>query len=187
MYQLIPIGHFAQLTHLSIKALRMYAKEGFLQPIYVDPESGYRYYTLAQAALAARIRLLRLVDMPLEEIREVLQATDPEMVRTHLTSHLQRITDRMARDQQSLLLLQRLLEKPDAFLPFTVKVKEVADQPLLSLCTHAASGTFGQAIRSAFGELFTYAREMGSTLPNNPRLSSFTSTLPRSTKKWGLI
>ena len=61
MTNLIPIGRFAQITHLSVKALRIYAQEGLLQPIYVDPESGYRYYTLAQATLAARIRLLRLV------------------------------------------------------------------------------------------------------------------------------
>ncbi|HEV2581861.1 MAG TPA: helix-turn-helix domain-containing protein, partial [Ktedonobacteraceae bacterium] len=158
MSQLIPIGRFAQITHLSVRALRIYANAGLLQPVYVDPESGYRYYTLAQAARASRIRLLRLVDMPLEEIREVLQTPDPEAMRTHLTNHHQRITDRIARDQQSLLLLQRVREQPDAFLSFTVKVKEVADQPLLSLCTHAASGTFGQAIRSALGALITYAR-----------------------------
>src|SRR5258708_35184910 len=118
MTDLIPIGHFAQITHLSVKALRIYANEGLLEPMYVDPESGYRYYTLAQAALAARIRLLRLVDMPLEEIREMLQAPDAETVRMHLTSHHQRITDRMARDQPSLLLLQRVCEQPDAFLSF---------------------------------------------------------------------
>ena len=185
MYQLIPIGCFAQLTHLSIKALRMYANEGLLQPIFVDPESGYRYYTLAQAALAARIRLLRLVDMPLEEIREVLQATDPAMVRTHLTSHHQRITNRMARDQQSLLLLQRLLEKPDAFLSFTVKVKDIADQPLLSLCTHAASGSFGQAIRSAFGALITYARGMGAYSPEQPPLVIIHQYTPQEYKEVG--
>jgi DNA-binding transcriptional MerR regulator len=157
MTKLIPIGRFAQITHLSVKALRIYADEGLLQPKYVDPESGYRYYALAQAALAARIHLLRLADMPLEEIREVIQATDPEVVRMLLTSHYQRIADRIARDQQALLLLQRLLEKTDAFLSFSVTVKEVPDQPLISLRTHAAYGTFGQAIRSAFGALMTYA------------------------------
>src|SRR5215471_9596076 len=136
MTDLIPIGRFAQITHLSVKALRIYANEGLLQPMYVDPESGYRYYTLAQAALAARIRLLRLVEMPLEEIRAVLQASDPQTVREHLTSYQQRIIDRMARDQQSLLFLQRVLDRPDAFLSFEVQVKEVPDQPLLSLSVH---------------------------------------------------
>src|SRR5215471_1048304 len=125
MNDLIPIGRFAQITHLSVKALRIYAHEGLLQPIYVDPDSGYRYYTLAQTALAARIRLLRLVDMPLEEIRAVLQAPDPETMRMHLTNHQRRITDQLARDHQSLLLLQRVWDRPDSFLSFEVQVKEV--------------------------------------------------------------
>jgi effector-binding domain-containing protein len=170
MTNLIPIGRFAQITHLSVKALRIYAHEGLLQPMYVDPESGYRYYTLAQAALAARIRLLRLVDMPLEEIRAVLQASDAGAMQTHLTNHQRRITDRMARDQQALLLLQRVHDHPDAFLSFEVQIKEVPDQPLLSLSVHAAYGTFGQAIRSAFGALVTFAIETGAYATDQPPL-----------------
>ena len=170
MTNLIPIGRFAQITHLSVKALRIYAHEGLLQPMYVDPESGYRYYTLAQAALAARIRLLRLVDMPLEEIRAVLQASDAEAMQAHLTNHQRRITERMARDQQALLLLQRVHDHPDAFLSFEVQIKEVPDQPLLSLSVHAAYGTFGQAIRSAFGTLVTFATETGAFAPGQPPL-----------------
>src|ERR1700731_4165068 len=121
MTNLIPIGRFAQITHLSVKALRIYAQEGLLQPMYVDPESGDRSYTLAQATLAARIRLLRLVEMPLEEIRAILQASDPGAVRVQLTNHQQRITNRMIRDQQSLLLLRRVHDQPDAFLSFEVQ------------------------------------------------------------------
>ncbi len=98
MTDLVPIRRFARTTHLSVKALRIYAREGLLQPMSIDPESGYRYYTLAQATLAARIRLLRLVGMPREEIRAVLQTCDPEFVQTHLTRHQQRITDPIARD-----------------------------------------------------------------------------------------
>jgi DNA-binding transcriptional MerR regulator len=83
MTDLIPIGRFAQITHLSVKALRLYAKAGLLQPVNVDPESGYRYYLLSQAALAARIRLLRLVEMPLEEIRAVSQPVTQFTILTH--------------------------------------------------------------------------------------------------------
>src|SRR5579859_3922294 len=125
MTDLIPIGRFAQITHLSVKALRIYAKAGLMPPMYVDPESGYRYYTLAQATLAARIRLLRLMDLPLEEIRAILQASDPAAVRAQLSHHQQRITDRMTRDHQSLQLLRRVHDQPDAFLSFEVQVKEV--------------------------------------------------------------
>jgi DNA-binding transcriptional MerR regulator len=185
MTDLIPIGRFAQITHLSVKALRIYANEGLLQPMYVDPESGYRYYTLAQATLAARIRLLRLVDMPLEEIRAVLQASDPEMVRMHLTSHQQRITNRMARDQQSLLLLERVRDRPDAFLSFEVQIKEVPDQPILSLSVHAAYGTFGQAIRSSFSTLIASAKEIGVYTPDQPPLIILHQYTPQESQEGG--
>jgi DNA-binding transcriptional MerR regulator len=168
MTDLIPIGRFAQITHLSVKALRICAKEGLLQPVYVDPDSGYRYYTLAQAAIAARIRLLRLIDMPLEEIRAVLQVTDLEAMQAYLSTHQQRIQDRIARDQQALLLLQRIRDQPDAFLSFEVRVKEVPDRPVLSVSTHAGYGTFGQTIRAAFGTLVSFATEMAVDAPSSP-------------------
>jgi DNA-binding transcriptional MerR regulator len=185
MTDLIPIGRFAQITHLSVKALRIYAHEGLLQPIYVDPESGYRYYTVAQTALAARIRLLRLIDMPLEEIRAVLEAPNPETVRMHLTNHQQRITDRLASDHQSLLLLQRVWDNLDAFLSFEVQVKEVPEQPLLSQCTHAAPGMFGQAIRSVLGTLITYAVEIGVYTPDQPPLIIIHQYTPQEYKEGG--
>jgi DNA-binding transcriptional MerR regulator len=170
MTDLIPIGRFAQITHLSVKALRIYAQEGLLRPVFVDPESGYRYYTLAQATLAARIRVLRLVEMPLEEIRAVLQAADPEVVRRQLLHHQQRITDQIARGQQALRLLQRVHDHPDAFLSFEVQIKMVPAQPLLRVSVQAASGGFGQAIRSAFGTLIAFATETGVSTPDQPPL-----------------
>jgi DNA-binding transcriptional MerR regulator len=185
MTNFIPIGRFAQITHLSVKALRIYATEGLLLPMYVDPESGYRYYSLTQAAIAARIRLLRLADMPLEEIRAVLQTTDQETVQVLFTCHQQRITDRIAKDQQSLLLLQRVLEKPDAFLSFAVEVKEVADQPLINICTYAAYGTFGQAIRSALSRLLAYAAQAGVQCPERPPLVILHQNTPQKNREAG--
>jgi DNA-binding transcriptional MerR regulator len=186
MANLIPIGRFAQITRLSAKALRIYADEGLLQPMYVDPESGYRYYSLAQAPVAARIRLLRLLDMPLEEIRAVLQNTNQELVRTLLSRHRQRLIDRMARDQQSLLLLQRVLAKPDAFMSFTVRVKEVLDQPLVSICTRAAPGSFGQVIRSSLDALLAYAVDAGVTCPGRPPLVILHQRAPRQDTQAGI-
>ena len=182
---LIPIGRFAQITHLSVKALRIYANEGLLLPVYVDPESGYRYYSLTQATVAARIHQLRLIDMPLEEIRMVLQAANQELVRMLLTRHQQRLDDRIARDQQSLLLLQRVLEKPDAFMSFTVKVKEVEDQPFLSICTYAAYGTFGQVIRSTLSRLLVYAVEAGVHCPERPPLVTLHQGTPQQDREAG--
>jgi len=74
MPTLVPIGRFAQRTGLTIKALRLYDKLGLLRPALVDFTSGFRYYSQDQVADAERIRLLRSLDMPLEDIRAFLSA-----------------------------------------------------------------------------------------------------------------
>ncbi|WP_020673136.1 MerR family DNA-binding transcriptional regulator [Amycolatopsis nigrescens] len=41
---LISIGRFARVTGLMVKALRLYAEAGVLEPAQVDGASGYRFY-----------------------------------------------------------------------------------------------------------------------------------------------
>ena len=70
----MPIGGLARLSRLSLKALRRYDAEGLLVPAWVDPDSGYRYYSAEQVRTATTIALLRSLDVPLSTIREVLAA-----------------------------------------------------------------------------------------------------------------
>ncbi|WP_336206871.1 MerR family transcriptional regulator [Nonomuraea sp. LPB2021202275-12-8] len=69
---LLPIGQFAALGRLSVKQLRHYDELGLLEPAYVDPDSGYRYYRASQARVALSIGLLRSLDVPLVVIGRVL-------------------------------------------------------------------------------------------------------------------
>ena len=64
---LLAIGTFANAAQLSLKALRLYAQLGILPPSYVDPDSGYRYYHADQLHRARLIRMLRQIDMPLDD------------------------------------------------------------------------------------------------------------------------
>ena len=43
----LTIGRFAQLSRLSISALRFYDDSGILKPASVQPETGYRRYSAA--------------------------------------------------------------------------------------------------------------------------------------------
>src|SRR5919197_3392344 len=67
--QLLSIGMFAQLSGLTVKALRHYDQIDLLKPAHVDESSGYRYYALAQARTAEAIRTLRAPEVPLDEVR----------------------------------------------------------------------------------------------------------------------
>lgn len=69
--QLFKIGEVARMYHLSLGILRHYEKEGLLAPEYTDPETGYRYYSTRQFEVLNTIRYLRMLDLPLADIKEI--------------------------------------------------------------------------------------------------------------------
>ena len=92
--QLMPIGRFSRLTGVGVKALRHYDEVGLLVPAAVDDETGYRFYSPDQVDRAEAIRLLRRLDMPLDEIRSTLAAGDPAALRAALVSHQRQMATR---------------------------------------------------------------------------------------------
>ncbi|WP_328871164.1 MerR family transcriptional regulator [Streptomyces sp. NBC_00287] len=71
MEDMLTIGAFARACRLSPKALRLYDELDLLRPARVDPETGYRYYALAQLERARLVAWLRRLGMPLARIREM--------------------------------------------------------------------------------------------------------------------
>src|SRR3954470_14534611 len=66
---LLTIGEFSKMTYLSVKALRHYHDVGLLEPMLVDPATGYRRYGASQVGTAQAIRRFRDLDMPIDEVR----------------------------------------------------------------------------------------------------------------------
>jgi DNA-binding transcriptional MerR regulator len=108
--QLMPIGRFSRLTGVGVKALRHYDEVGLLVPAAVDDETGYRFYAPEQVDRAEAIRLLRRLDMPLDEIRSTLAADDPVALRDALVSHQRQMAGRDAELRASMGKLQRLID-----------------------------------------------------------------------------
>jgi DNA-binding transcriptional MerR regulator len=75
---MLSIGRFANLSGLSLHALRHYDDVDLLKPAHVDASSGYRRYTMSQIESARLIRRLRWLDLPVDEIREVMAAAGEE-------------------------------------------------------------------------------------------------------------
>ncbi len=82
----VGIGEFARRSRLSVKALRLYDEMGVLVPARVDRASGYRYYDEAQLEQARLVAMLRQLDLPLAEIRELL-ACDPIDAADRIAAH----------------------------------------------------------------------------------------------------
>jgi DNA-binding transcriptional MerR regulator len=117
MSALLTIGEFAQMTHLSVKALRHYDDVDLLRPAQVDNSSGYRRYATAQVPIAQVIRRFRDLDMPLEEIRTVLNAPDVAVRDQAIVAHLERMQEALERTQATVTSLHALLDGSRPTLP----------------------------------------------------------------------
>src|SRR5215213_6436257 len=98
----LTIGDFSKMTYLSVKALRHYHDVGLLEPVAVDPSSGYRHYAASQVSTAQAIRRFRDLDMPLEQIRAVLDAPDVEARNEAILAHLRHMQEQLARTRTSI-------------------------------------------------------------------------------------
>ena len=91
---LIPIGRFSRLSGLSIGALRHYDELDLLRPADVDRFTGYRRYRPEQLEVARAIGRLRDLEVPIDEIREVIAADDPGARRRRIGEHERRLQAR---------------------------------------------------------------------------------------------
>jgi DNA-binding transcriptional MerR regulator len=72
------IGEFSKITGLTVKTLRFYHEKGLLVPALVDDQTGYRYYDARLIDKARIIAQLRGLEFTLEQIAEMLAASDDE-------------------------------------------------------------------------------------------------------------
>ena len=129
----LKIGEFARVGQISIATLRHYEKSGLLKPSMLDPDTGYRYYTLDQLPRLNRIlalkelglsleQIVRLLeeDLPLEQLRGMFmlkQAQTQQMIATE-QARLMRIAARLGQIEQEgkMPKYEILLKQVDALL-----------------------------------------------------------------------
>lgn len=70
------IGDFSSMSKTTIKALRYYEKEGLLKPVFIDPNTGYRFYETSQLIDVSKIVSLRQIGLSIKDIKRVLDGHD---------------------------------------------------------------------------------------------------------------
>ncbi len=65
----LSIGELAKLRNINVQSLRYYEKLGVLVPAYINPESGYRYYSLEQIMILDTIILCIDLGIPLKDLK----------------------------------------------------------------------------------------------------------------------
>lgn len=161
MTVLVPIGDFSRMTHLSVKALRFYHDQGLLEPARIDPSSGYRFYDPGQVPVAQVIRRFRDLDMPLDQVRAVLQAPDVETRTKEIIAHLSAMETKLAELQMSVSSLRALLEGPA--VPPEVEFRSIPDTRALAVrgtVTAQQAWAWGADV---FGEIYGRIEQAGLT------------------------
>lgn len=72
MQNKLSIGEMAKLRSVTVDTLRHYDKIGLLKPYHIDPDTGYRYYSIYQYEVLGTIKELRRIGFSLEEIKQFL-------------------------------------------------------------------------------------------------------------------
>jgi DNA-binding transcriptional MerR regulator len=147
----MPIGDFSRATHLSVKMLRHYDGIGLLRPVEVDAGTGYRRYGAEQIVRAQIIRRFRDLDMPLDEIRAVLEATEIDDRNQVIANHLDRLETSLGRTQEAVSSLRDLLDHPQ--LGARVEHRVVSMTPAAVITEVIDSSDALTWYRGAIGEL----------------------------------
>src|SRR4051812_21853412 len=107
----LSIGSFSLLTGLSIPSLRHYDAIGLLEPASIDPSSRYRYYRRGQVPDGRIVRALRALELPLGDIKEILQSGDEAYTRECLIAHRERLLAQADLLRDQLATLNDFIEK----------------------------------------------------------------------------
>lgn len=161
------IGEFAELTRLSIKALRHYDEHGLLAPAQVDPVTRYRRYASEQIARATLIGDLRRIDVPLAVVAHILDAAPDEALAIYQdwwVGEERRHGDRRGIGRYVTARLRR-----EGQPPMDIQTRTVPRRKLAVIGKELFQPELEQFIMSSFHELFSWAER-------HPGLRALTTT-----------
>lgn len=119
---MLKIGEFSKLSHLTIKALRFYEKEGILIPDEVDFQTGYRFYKTSQLTKAAMIKSYRQLGLTIEEIKGIYNGIDKKKM---LISKIKMLEKQKEDIETRLSIINHILENDE--MSYQVTVKEIPE------------------------------------------------------------
>lgn len=148
---LYKIGMFAQMNHVTVKALRFYEEQELLLPAYVDGENGYRYYTMNQMADIQRITALKQAGFTLDDIKLINQGADTAPL---LASKKAAILRKIAELTSQIAIIDGYLSGPAGTLDTPVLIRKIPAVTVAAM----------QKCIDSYDELFSLMPEMGAEM-----------------------
>jgi DNA-binding transcriptional MerR regulator len=131
------IGEFSTIARVSDVLLRHYDQIDLFKPAYVDPENGYRYYTIEQLPELNRILALRDLGFSLEQVGRLTQDNiSLEEVQGMLNQKRAQIERSVAEEQARLRRVEsrlKQIQQHKKHAQLEVVLKSIPGQPFLSV------------------------------------------------------
>jgi DNA-binding transcriptional MerR regulator len=162
MAELLTVGEFSRLTHLTVKALHHYHQVGVLEPAVIDPFTGYRYYAARQVEVAHLVRRLRQVRMPVAQVRAVLAAPDEPARLAEIAAHLDRLRRELTETAAAVASLQSLLTA--GATTQTIAYRSAAEQRCLALTGEVDRDGITPWCARAYPRLYATAGRLAATV-----------------------
>lgn len=175
------IGTVAELAQISVRTLRYYDELGLLRPRWVDPETGYRWYSAQQVYRLHRILALRDLGVRLAEIAVLLEGDlNVDELRGILRLRRAEAHDRMSAEATRLARVEARLNQLEVqtISSNDVVVKSVPPTWVIATTVEVPSGAeIAQAHAEHWPRLHAVLDELGRD-STPPSIAAETGTSP---------
>ena len=174
---MLSIGEFSNICKVSTKTLRYYAEIGLLEPSEVNPENGYRYYSIEQLEKMLFINRLKAYSFSLDEIKVMMQLEGEEGDNLYLTFiHKKKEIEKQVHNfNQILTQLENdilAIKQGKSIMSYMddidVQLVEVPMMYLLSIRKKVQVDDYPREYASCFGKLFKKIAVGGLTMAGPP-------------------
>ena len=136
MKKYFTVGEAAKAVHTTSETLRHYDRIGLVKPSKKDEWTNYRYYTEQDIVRLNTVRALQLMDLPLQEIKKVLDYDDLEKIVDFLAQAEKKADEKIAALQYSKAKIQLAKADYERKLPMRQHpsgtfIKEVPERVIL--------------------------------------------------------
>lgn len=110
--ELLTISELARLRKMTSETLRHYDRIGLIKPDYIEPRSGYRYYSIRQYEKLGTVKELRALGMSLSDIQDYFNNRNLQKSKEILTEYQQNLE----KDLQKKIALNQVMKRKLKFL-----------------------------------------------------------------------
>ena len=174
---MLTIGEFSNICRVSTKTLRYYAEIGLILPDEINPENGYRYYSINQLEKMLLINHLKAYCFSLEEIKSIFESEElmDEVLFTALNKKKKEIAVKAQKFENTLHQIDNdisNLRKGKSIMSYMenvdVQLVEIPIMYLLSIRKNVLEHEFSEEYGTCFGKLFRKMEEKKLTAAAPP-------------------